>query len=66
MACMWVWDTLSFSLEHTHITDWETTLLGYQVELEWRLKVFPSASNLWFWISPLQGTLSCFYILKLT
>ena len=61
MVCMWVLDTLSFSLEHTHITDWETTLLGYQVELEWRLKVFPSASNLWFWISLLQSTLSFLY-----
>ena len=59
MVCMWVLDTHSFSLEHTHITDWETTLLGHQVELEWRLKVFPSASNLWFWISLHQGTLSC-------
>ena len=78
MVCMWVLDTLSFSLEHTritnwettllgyqhtHITDWETTLLGYQVELEWRLKVFSSASNIWFWISLLQGRLSCSYIL---
>ena len=29
-------------------TNWETTLLGHQVELEWRLKVFPSTSNLLF------------------
>ena len=29
-------------------TDWETTLLGHKVELEWRLKVFPSTSNLFF------------------
>ena len=29
-------------------TDWETTLLRHQVELEWRLKVFPSTSNLLF------------------
>ena len=63
MTCMWVLDFLSFSLEHTHITDWETTLPGYQVELKWRLKVFSSA---WFWISLHQGTLSCSYILKLT
>ena len=49
---------LLFSIEHIHITDRETTLLGYQVELEWRLKVFPGASNLWFWILPHQGTLS--------
>ena len=27
-------------------TDWETTLLGRKVELEWRLKVFPRTSNL--------------------
>ena len=40
-------------------TDWETTLLGRKVELEWRLKVFPRASNLLFWISSHQGTLSC-------
>ena len=29
-------------------TDWETTLLGRKVELEWRLKVFPSTSNILF------------------
>ena len=29
-------------------TDWETTLLGHKVELEWRLKVFSSTSNLFF------------------
>ena len=42
-------------------TDWETTLLGYHVELRWRLKVFLSLD---FWISLHQGTLSilCFKI----
>ena len=34
MVYMWMLDIHSFSLEHTHITDWETTLLGHQVELE--------------------------------
>ena len=29
-------------------TDWETTLLRRKVELEWRLKMFPSTSNLLF------------------
>ena len=47
-------------------TDWETTLLGRKVELEWRLKVFPRTSNLLFWISPHQGMLSCSQILKIT
>ena len=47
-------------------TDWETTLLGRKVELKWRLKVFPSTSNLLFWISPHQGMLSCSQILKIT
>ena len=51
----------SFSLKYIHITDWETTLLGHQVELEWRLRVFPSAFNLWFWISLHQGTLLFLY-----
>ena len=37
-----------------------------ETELEWRLKLFSRTSNLWFWISPHQGTLSCSYILKLT
>ena len=36
------------------------------MELVWRLKVFSGTSNLWFWISPYQGTLSCSYILKPT
>ena len=30
MTCIWVLDSLSFSLEHTHITDWDTTLLGHK------------------------------------
>ena len=47
-------------------TNWETTFIGHKVELEWRLKVFPSTSNLLFWISPHQGTLSCSQILKIT
>ena len=38
--------------------NWEATLLRCKVELEWRLKVFPSDINLWFWISPHQGMLS--------
>ena len=60
---MRVLDTLySLSLE----TDWETTHLGHQVELEWRLKVFPITYDLQFWISPHQGTHSCSQILKLT
>ena len=29
-------------------TDWDATLLGHQVELEWRLKVFSSTSNILF------------------
>ena len=29
-------------------TDWETTLLGRKVELEWRLKMLPSTSNILF------------------
>ena len=66
MVCMWGLDTLSYSLENTHITNWESTLLGHQVELEWKLKVFSSFSNLWFWISLHQSTLFCSYILKLT
>ena len=56
------WTLFILSLE----TDWETTHLGYQVELEWRLKVFPRTSDLRFWISPHQGTHSCSQILKLT
>ena len=47
-------------------TDWETTLLGRKVELEWRLKVFLRTSNLLFWVSPHQDTLSCSQILKIT
>ena len=47
-------------------TDWETTLLRRKVELEWRLEVFPRTSNLLFWISPHQGTLSYSQILKIT
>ena len=47
-------------------TDWETTLLGRKVELEWRLKVFPRTSNLLFWILPHQGMLYCSQILKIT
>ena len=34
--------------------------------MEWKLKVFRNTSNIWFWISPHQGTLSCSYILKFT
>ena len=66
LVCMWVLDTLPFFQKHKHITNWETTLIGHQVELEWKLRVFSSASNLWSWISSLQGTLSCSYILKFT
>ena len=40
-------------------TDWVTTLLECKVELEWKLKVFPSTSNLLFWISPHQDMLFC-------
>ena len=29
-------------------TDWKTTLLGRKVELEWRLKMFSSNSNIFF------------------
>ena len=29
-------------------TDWETTLIGCKVELKWRLKMFPSTSNILF------------------
>ena len=56
------WTLFILSLE----TDWETTNLGHQVELEWRLKVFPRTSDLWFWIPPHQGTHSYSQILKLT
>ena len=48
LECMWMLDIHSFSLEHTHITDWETTLLEHQMELEWRLKMFSRTSDLWF------------------
>ena len=30
LECMWELDSLSFSLEHTHITYWEATLLGHK------------------------------------
>ena len=37
------------SLDYSPLeTDWETTLLGHKVELEWRLKLFPSTSNILF------------------
>ena len=32
-------------------TDWENTLLGHKVELEWRLKVFPSTYNHFFFLN---------------
>ena len=56
--------SVSYSLILPLETDWETTLLGHKVKLEWRLKVFSSTSNLWFWISPHQGTLTYSWILK--
>ena len=56
--------SVSHSLILSLETDWETTLLGHKVELEWRLKVFSSTSNLSFWISPHPGTLTCSWILK--
>ena len=56
------WTLFILSLE----TDWETTHLGHQVELEWRLKVFSRTSDLQFWIPPHQGTHSYSQILKLT
>ena len=48
MVFMWVLDTLLFFLEHTYINWLRDHTFWAQVELEWRLKVFPSTSNLWF------------------
>ena len=44
-------------------TDWETTLLGHQVELEWRLNVFPSNSQVLVlnFIAPKYAFYSLFY-----
>ena len=64
--CMWVLDTHSFSFEQTHRNWLRDHTSWVLVELEWRLKVFSRTSDLWFWISLHQGTLSCSYILKLT
>ena len=60
MVCIWVLDTLLFSLEHIHINWLRDHTSWAHVELEWRLRLFSSTSNLWFWISPQQGTLSLF------
>ena len=48
-----------------YVTNWETTHLGHIMELEWRLKVFPSSIFILFWISLHQGTPSCSLFLKL-
>ena len=66
MVCMWMEATFLFSLEHIHINWLRDHTSWAQVELEWRLRMFPSTSNLWFWISPHQGILSYSYILKFT
>ena len=60
--CRWVYVTLKFFIcNQLRIhTSWAL------VELEWRLKVFPSASIFVFWNSPLQGMLSYTLILKFT
>ena len=46
------WNGVYVRVRHSLIlpleTDWETTLLRYEVELEWRLKVFPTTSNILF------------------
>ena len=66
MVCMWVWATLLFSLEHIRVNWLRDHTSWAKVELEWRLKVFPSTSNLCYWISPHQDIISCSYILKFT
>ena len=40
MVCMWVLDTLLFSLQHIHINWLRDHTSWAQVELEWRLKVY--------------------------
>ena len=46
MVCMWVEATFLFSLEHIHINWLRYHTSWAQVELEWRLRMFPSTSNL--------------------
>ena len=65
-CCMWVLDTLSFSLEQINRNYLKDHTSWAQVELEWRLEVFSRTSDLWFWNSPHQGTLSYSWILKFT
>ena len=57
---------LLFSLEHMRVNWLRDHSSWAKVEFEWRLKVFPSTSNILFLISPHQGTLSYFKILKFT
>ena len=59
MVYVSVGDSFILSLE----IDWETTLLGHQVELEWRLKVFPSNSQVLVlnFIAPRYAFYSLFY-----
>ena len=45
MVCMWVMDTLLFSLEHIYINWLRDHTSWALVELEWSLKVFLTTSN---------------------
>ena len=56
------WNGVYVSVSHSLILLWKLIgrahFLGAS-GIGWRLKVFPSSSNICFWISPHQGTLSC-------
>ena len=65
MVCMLGKDFFILSRTYTH--NWLRDHTSWAlVELEWRLKVFSSAYNLYFWNSSHQVTLSYSHILKFT